>query len=95
MWIIEGALLPSFFMKNKFDISLLVPVFNEEESWSGSDCTKKELKEFVESMNSKQFKDVENFFATMPKLSHKINVKNPITEVESEVVLEGLASFFS
>jgi hypothetical protein len=46
-------------------------------------------------MNSKQFKDVENFFATMPKLSHKIKVKNPITEVESEVVLEGLASFFS
>ena len=55
----------------------------------------KELKDFVESMNSKQFKDVENFFSTMPKLSHKIKVKNPITEVESEVVLEGLASFFS
>ncbi len=75
--------------------SCIGQVFNEEESWSGSDCTKKELKEFVESMNSKQFKDVENFFATMPKLSHKIKVKNPITEVESEVVLEGLASFFS
>ena len=75
--------------------SCIGQVFNEEESWSGSDCTKKELKEFVESMNSKQFKDVENFFATMPKLSHKIKVKNPVTEVESEVVLEGLASFFS
>ncbi len=80
-----------------FDIitSCIGQVFNEEESWSSSDCTKKELKEFIESMNSKQFKDVENFFTTMPKLSHKIKVKNPITEVESEVVLEGLASFFS
>ncbi len=70
-------------------------VFTEEESWSGSDCTKKELKDFVESMNSKQFKDVESFFTTMPKLSHKVKVKNPKTEIESEVVLEGLASFFS
>ncbi len=80
-----------------FDIitACIGQVFTEEESWSGSDCTKKELKEFVESMNSKQFKDVEAFFTTMPKLSHKLKVKNPITEVESEVVLEGLASFFS
>ena len=80
-----------------FDIitACIGQVFTEEESWSGSDCTKKELKEFVESMNSKQFKDVETFFSTMPKLSHKIKVKNPVTEVESEVVLEGLASFFS
>ena len=70
-------------------------VYYEEESWSASDCTKKELKDFVESMNSKQFKDVESFFTTMPKLSHTIKVKNPNTQVESEVVLEGLASFFS
>ncbi len=70
-------------------------VFNEEESWSSSDCTKKELKDFIEQMNSKQFKKVENFFSTMPKLSHTIKVKNPKTEVENEVVLEGLASFFS
>ena len=69
-------------------------VFSEEESWSAKDCTKKELKEFIEQLSSKQFKEVENFFATMPKLSHTITVKNPNTEVESEVVLEGLASFF-
>ena len=70
-------------------------VYNEEESWDASECTKKELKDFVESMNSKQFKEVENFFATMPKLSHDIKVTNPETKVESTVVLEGLASFFS
>ena len=50
--------------------------------------------EFVEQLSSKQFKEVENFFDTMPKLSHTITVKNPKTGVESEVVLEGLSSFF-
>ena len=76
-------------------ISCIGQVYNEEESWDASECTKKELKDFVEQMNSKQFKEIETFFDTMPKLSHKIKVKNPETEVESDVVLEGLASFFS
>ena len=70
-------------------------IYNEEESWEAADCTKKELDEFIEQLNTKQFKEVEKFFTTMPKLSHKIKVKNPNTGVESEVVLEGLASFFS
>ena len=76
-------------------ITCVDTVFDEEESWSASDCTKKELREFIEQLNSKQFKDIEAFFTTMPKLSHTIKVKNPNTGVESEVVLEGLASFFS
>tara|TARA_E500000318_G_scaffold70140_1_gene64860 strand:- start:917 stop:1639 length:723 start_codon:yes stop_codon:yes gene_type:complete len=70
-------------------------IYDSEESWSASDCTKKELTDFIEQLNTKQFKEIENFFTTMPKLSHKVNVKNPNTGVESEVVLEGLASFFS
>jgi len=70
-------------------------VYNQDEAWEASECTKKELKDFVESMNSKQFKEVENFFSTMPKLTHNIKVTNPETKVESTVVLEGLASFFS
>ena len=70
-------------------------IYNAEESWKASESTPKELQDFVEQLNTKQFKDIENFFNTMPKLSHKINVKNPKTEVESEVVLEGLASFFN
>ena len=45
-------------------------------------------------MNSSQFKEVEKFFETMPKLSHTLKVLNPKTNVESDVVLEGLASFF-
>ena len=76
-------------------ISCIDMIYNEEESWSATDSTKKELSEFIEQLNTKQFKEIENFFATMPKLSHTIKVKNPNTKVESEVVLEGLASFFS
>ena len=70
-------------------------IYNAEESWEASDYSKKELDEFIEQLNTKQFKQIEKFFTTMPKLSHKIMVKNPNTGVESEVVLEGLASFFS
>ena len=70
-------------------------IYNQEESWNASDSTQKELEEFIEQLNTKQFKQIENFFSTMPKLSHTIIVKNPKTEVESEVVLEGLAAFFS
>ena len=56
---------------------------------------KKNFKSLFEQLNSKQFKAIENFFTTMPKLSHKIKVKNPNTGVESEVLLEGLAAFFN
>ena len=75
--------------------SCIEMVYNQEESWEAKDCTQKELNEFVEQMNTKQFKQIEKFFTTMPKLSHEIAVKNPNTGVESEVVLEGLASFFN
>jgi len=75
--------------------SCIEMVYNQEESWEASDCTQKELSEFIEQMNTKQFKQIEKFFTTMPKLSHEIAVKNPETGVESEVLLEGLAAFFS
>jgi citrate lyase gamma subunit len=80
-----------------FDLicSCIEQVYNEEESWAAADCSKKELQDFVESLTSNQFKEVEKFFDTMPKLSHKIKVKNPNTKVESEVVLEGLSAFFA
>jgi hypothetical protein len=69
-------------------------IYNEDESWAASDCTKKELIDWLETLNSNQFKMVEEFFNTMPKLSHTFKVKNPNTEVESDVTLEGLSSFF-
>tara|TARA_B000000609_G_scaffold917_1_gene638 strand:- start:312 stop:1031 length:720 start_codon:yes stop_codon:yes gene_type:complete len=70
-------------------------IYTEEESWVGSDSTEKELEEFIDQLNTKQFQLIEEFFNTMPKLSHPVKVKNPITGVESTVVLEGLAAFFS
>ena len=81
---------------NSFDIisSCIDMVFSDEEAWEAKDCTKKELLEFVERLNSSQFKEVENFFDTMPQLSHEIEVENPKTKVKSTVTLEGLAIFF-
>ena len=83
-------------MEQSFDLigTCIDKIYNEEEVWATADCTKKEVKDFLESMNSSQFKDIEKFFETMPKLSHTIKVTNPKTKVENEVVLEGLASFF-
>jgi len=69
-------------------------IFNEEEVWTTADCTKKEISDFLEQMNSVQFKQIEKFFETMPKLSHEITFTNPNTGVESTVVMEGLSSFF-
>ena len=69
-------------------------VFTAEESWSAADCTSKELTDWIETLNSNQFKEIEKFFDTMPRLSHTVKVINPKTKVESVVTLEGLTSFF-
>jgi hypothetical protein len=84
-------------MDQSFDLiaSCIDKIYTDDEVWAAADVTKKELVEFLEQMNSSQFKEIEKFFETMPKLSHKISVINPKTKVESEVVLEGLASFFA
>ena len=97
------------FIKNNFDFSdgnaidqsfeliasCISKIFTEDEVWTTADCTKKELNEFLDQMNSSQFKEIEKFFETMPKLSHTLKVKNPNTGIESDVVLEGLSSFFA
>ena len=79
-----------------FDLiaSCIDQVYSEEEPWTGADCTKKELSTFLEQLDSKQFKAIEKFFETMPKLSHTVKVKNPNTKKECEIVLEGLQNFF-
>jgi len=99
------------FIKNNFDMdsqsevgieksfeliaSCIDKIYSEEKVWATADVTKKEVVDFLEQMNSVQFKEIEKFFETMPKLSHTLKVKNPKTKVESEVVLEGLNSFFA
>jgi hypothetical protein len=66
-----------------------------EEVFEAKDQTKKEMLDFVEQLNSKQFQDVQSFFDTAPKLKHEITIKNPKTKVESKVVLSGLSDFFA
>ena len=97
------------FIKSNFDMSdevnmdksfelvamCIDKIYNEDEVWSAADCTKKEIVDFLEQMNTVQFKQIEKFFETMPKLSHEITFINPKTKVESTVVLEGLSSFFA
>ena len=75
-------------------VSCIEQVYSEEESWSAADCTKDEMQEFLEQLDSNQFKKIEKFFETMPRLSHTFKVTNPNTKVESDVTLEGLNSFF-
>jgi hypothetical protein len=80
-----------------FDLicSCVEQVYSQDESWTASDCSKKELIEFLEQLSSNQFKQIEKFFETMPKLSHTIKFVNPNTKVENEVTLEGLTDFFA
>ena len=99
----------SEFVKNNFNVSddtntlqasmdiiasCIDVVYNEDESWAAADCTKKELDQWLETLNTSQFKEIESFFETMPKLTHRVKVTNPNTKVESEVTMEGLQSFF-
>ena len=97
------------FIKNNFDFgtsnqvdqsfdliaSCVDKVYSEDEAWTSDDFTKKEILEFLEQMNSSQFKLIEKFFSTMPKLSHEVEVLNPKTNKKGTVVLEGLSSFFA
>ena len=97
------------FIKNNFDLedqnqleqsfdliaSCIESVYTADDVWTTADCTKKEIIEFLEQMNSRQFKEIEKFFTTMPKLSHEVKVTNPKTKVKSTVILEGLSSFFA
>ena len=69
-------------------------IFTGEDAWDAKDYTPSERLEFVEQLNSQQYKKVEKFFSTMPKLSHKIEVVNPNTKKKGSIVLEGLADFF-
>jgi 4-hydroxyphenylpyruvate dioxygenase-like putative hemolysin len=59
------------------------------------DTPKKEIEEFVNNLSAEQMKKLSEFYNSMPRLEHKLTVKNPKTEVESEVTLKGLASFFA
>ena len=69
-------------------------IFTQEDAWDAKDYTQQERLDFVQQLSSKQYKEIEKFFSTMPKLSHKIELMNPNTKRKVSVVLEGLADFF-
>jgi hypothetical protein len=84
---------------NMLDVigSCVLQIYEEkgEKVYEAKDQTKKELTDFIESMNSGQFKKLQSFFDTMPKLKHELKVKNPKTKKESKVTLTGLNDFFA
>ena len=84
-------------MEQSIDLiaSCIDKLYSADEVWASEDCSKKEMSDFLEQLNSSQFKEIEKFFETMPKLSHTIKVTNPETKVKSDVTLEGLAAFFA
>ena len=83
---------------NMLDVisACILQIYEEEgkKTYDPKDQTKKELTEFIEQLNTAQFKEVQKFFDTMPKLKHEIKIKNPKTKKESKVTLTGLNDFF-
>ena len=74
----------------------ILQIYEEDgkKVYDPKDQTQKELTEFIEQLNTKQFKDLQKFFETMPKLKHEITIKNPKTKKESKITLTGLNDFF-
>lgn len=76
-------------------VSCIEQLYNEDEAWSSSDYTEKEWCEFLETLDSSQFQMVEKFFETMPRLSYSTKVTNPNTNIDTDVLIEGLSNFFA
>jgi len=93
----ETSLTPEATVNKAFKViaDCMETIFTEEDAWDAKDYTSKERLEFIEQLNSKQYKEVEKFFATMPKLTHSFEVENPNTKVKNTITLEGLADFFA
>jgi len=70
-------------------------IYTADEAWSASDCSKKELLDFIGQLSSGQFQLIESFFSTMPKLVYRTKVNNPNTKKDNDVVIEGLSNFFA
>jgi len=79
-----------------FDIiaNTVYEVYDGETVHKAADYTKEEMKKFIESLTSEHFQKIQQFFNTMPRLEHELEIENPKTKVKSKVVLSGLQSFF-
>ena len=74
----------------------ILQIYEEEgkKVYDPKDQTKKELTDFIEQLTTEQFKHIQKFFDTMPKLKHEITVKNPKTKKDNKITLTGLNDFF-
>ena len=70
-------------------------IFDAEEVYDSTTTTKKEFRQFVDGLTTKQFEKIQQFYSTAPKLSHTFKVTNPNTGKESDYTIEGLQSFFA
>src|SRR6056300_1063903 len=92
----EGIISGDLKLKESYELiyNSIEQIYEGDKTYLAKDSTKEELEEFVNGLTSDQMRKIQNFFSTMPRLEQKIKVKNPITNVESEVTLKGLADFF-
>lgn len=84
-------------VENTFDyaVDCIDKIYNKEEVWESENSTRKEMEEWVEGLEPKQYEKLQDFFNTMPKLKHTVPITNPVTGVKSDVTIEGLANFFA
>ena len=92
----DGIISGDLKLKESYELiyNSIEQIYEGDKTYLAKDSTKEELEEFVNGLTSDQMRKIQNFFSTMPRLEQKIKVKNPITNVESEVTLKGLADFF-
>ena len=92
----DGIISGDLKLKESYELiyNSIEQIYEGDKTYLAKDSTKEELEEFVNGLTSDQMRKIQNFFSTMPRLEQKIMVKNPITNVESEVTLKGLADFF-
>jgi hypothetical protein len=76
-------------------INCVEQIYDGDEVWEAKTTPRKDIKEYLEGLTSKQFEAIQQFFSTMPKVSHTFTLTNPNTGVESEYTIEGLTNFFA
>ena len=82
--------------KQMFEIlaNTVYQVYEGDKIQSASDYTKDELNKFLESLDSKAYKKINDFFDSMPRLKQDVVIENPKTKVKTELTLSGLNDFF-
>lgn len=70
-------------------------IFDDDAVHNSADVTKKEMNDFLENLNSDQFKKMSTYFEDMPALTHNLNFKCQHCGHDNEMELKGLQSFFT